>query len=566
MSDVSGKSTMSDVSGKSSVVGLPAAAMTGRKRAATSEARMRGFETLVRRLRDSKRMLKHVSGFLSDVAAAEEHYGRALAKAVAKASMDFSVEYDSLRECVSTLVGLVMETGIRATERSETLAREILTPMRAFKEYFKNEPKEDVRVEAKLHKELSSLRATLPKLREKYHGKSRDDEELQKATVEIMNTAVLSSVEVMKLTEKQVKAVKEAKVAEANYTRAVEATTELVARYNLYAEQSCVRFEALERERAEFLQARLESVTRLLVDPHPGQTTAKQALVTAVDNIQSRTDMQTFVKVYRTSSLREQPPTFVPYVSILRTPSDDTVQTSCVSSQRSSMAAVSDGAGSGTDGGVGETGSVLGGGTDAGGGSDGGRGEASSASPAHLAAGAGAASLLAVPLLLPAGMMASREPAAGQSPGGVSNRQWRMSYSPQLSRDEAKARRRRIGRAGFKSTSDLPVVALGDSIRRSSGTRRINSVYVSAGTGPENVAGALAPFPPPPESLHMLRRSLVNHEARTAHELTLFVDDYVEVLEVDESGWWKGRVCGEEGLFYARATVEVDELVLKHGS
>ena len=39
------------------------------------------------------------------------------------------------------------------------------------------------------------------------------------------------------------------------------------------------------------------------------------------------------------------------------------------------------------------------------------------------------------------------------------------------------------------------------------------------------------------------------HTARDDDELTLSVNDEVTVIEKDRSGWWRGRIGDQEGLF-----------------
>ena len=557
------------------------------------ETRMRGFETLTRRHRDSKRVLKHLVGFLSDVAAAEDAYGRALAKAVTRASLDVHVEYPSLRAALEGLLKLVLASAERASEVAQTLAHDVLGPARAFKEYFKGEPKEAVRVEAKLHRELASLRASLPKLREKYHAKSAHDEELQAETVEIVNSSVLTSAEVMRLTEKQVKAVKDANAAKAAYAKAVHATEALVDKYNAHVESSCSLFQALERERHVFVEDKLAHINALLTDPVPPLSSAKDVLSASVAAINTDNDLVSFVSTYRTSSDREAPPVFDPFHSTFdeSPPPPSDPNASGRDSETTSPTKTSNAAVGTTVPGIAVVGVGVGVGAAA----------AASAGVATMAASSSSTKHSGHEGLEDhhhqskghldgdskdgeeASLLSSRSQSHDGIAGGTAGSQPQSSSLPFLLPATFRSHaQQESGTSESSGPAARPVSMLNLSASESSSlappsgkeggsrrqrpvserisTSRSSSLYVSdAPAGLDNLS-VLPPFPPPPAS-HHLRRSLVNYQAHDSEELSLFVDDYIEVVGVLNGDWWLGKVGNETGLFYAPATVVIDTLL-----
>lgn len=47
----------------------------------------------------------------------------------------------------------------------------------------------------------------------------------------------------------------------------------------------------------------------------------------------------------------------------------------------------------------------------------------------------------------------------------------------------------------------------------------------------------------------MMVKALFDHTADDVDELDFLANDMVEVLEMPDGGWWKGRCGGKEGLF-----------------
>jgi len=67
--------------------------------------------------------------------------------------------------------------------------------------------------------------------------------------------------------------------------------------------------------------------------------------------------------------------------------------------------------------------------------------------------------------------------------------------------------------------------------------------------GPRPVPGNNRPKPKPKPKPLRKCRALYNYEKQDTDELSFNEDDIIQLIKEDDSGWWKGRLNGEEGLF-----------------
>eukprot|EP00123_Amoebidium_parasiticum_P015285 comp22873_c1_seq1/m.36125 comp22873_c1_seq1/g.36125 ORF comp22873_c1_seq1/g.36125 comp22873_c1_seq1/m.36125 type:complete len:408 (-) comp22873_c1_seq1:117-1340(-) len=292
-----------------------------------------GFETLVKRLRESKSMTEAMVEFCKQRAAAEKAYGEALQKIAA--SVTHRDNHGELRKAWDAMMLGMQESGRAHVELSNTLTKDVVPRIRAFADEQRATRKATVDNFQKQHTARAKAYEKMAKTKKDYESKCKDSDQ---ATEAVTNPPVgQKPKDAEKARSKAEKCKQNAQAADSAYQDAVRQLDEVRLTWEAEFATCCRRFQELEEARIEKTKSEISEVANMQQHLAEADAKAGQAIGQAAGCIVMANEIESFIADRQTGTTKPAPIPYInfyaPTTSASRTPSQMAVSNPSTSSQ-----------------------------------------------------------------------------------------------------------------------------------------------------------------------------------------------------------------------------------------